>query len=117
MTPTQRTLAECKARGWTAGVVERRIPYKPISIDYLGCIDIIVATPDGIIGIQACSGTDHARRRTKALAEPRLRAWLAAGARFEVWSWSLRGGRGKRKLWQLRAESLTAADCQSQEAA
>ena len=117
MTPTARTLAECKRRGWIAGVVERRIPYKPISIDLFGCIDIVVAMPDGIVGIQACAGASHAARRAKALAEPRLAAWLAAGARFEVWSWSKRGGRGKRKTWQLRAESLTVADCRAQEAA
>ena len=110
MTPTQRTLAECKRRGWTAGVVERRIPYKPISVDLFGCIDIVVAMPDGIVGIQACAGSSHAARRAKALAEPRLRAWLGAGARFEVWSFAKRGKRGKRKTWALRVEAVTLED-------
>lgn len=127
MTPTQRTLKECKARGWTAAIVEKWNPHARVRQDLFGCIDVLAIVPaeeecpllglPRIIGIQACAGSSHAARRTKALAEPRLRAWLAAGARFEVWSWSKRGGRGKRKLWQLRAESLTAADCQSQEAA
>jgi hypothetical protein len=105
--PTQRTLAECKKRGWTAGIVERRIPYRPISIDLFGCIDIVAITSTGIMGIQACAGASHAARRTKALAEPRLATWLGAGARFAVWSWSKRGERGKRKLWALREEEIS----------
>ena len=117
MTPTQRTLAECKRRGWTAQVVERRIPFNNVTIDLFGCIDIVAIMGTSLVGIQACAGSSHAARRTKALAEPRLCAWLAAGARFEIWSFSKRGARGKRKMWQLRAESLTVADCQSQEAA
>jgi hypothetical protein len=107
MSPTQRTLKECKRRNWTAGIVERRVPFKQIAIDLFGCIDIVVATPDGILGIQATSGTNHAARMAKARQEPRLAAWLGAGARFEVWSWAKRGDRGKRKLWALRAEAVT----------
>ncbi len=105
--PTQRTIAECKRRGWTAAIVERRIPFKNVTIDLFGCIDIVALTPDGILGIQACAGSSHATRRTKALAEPRLSAWLGAGARFEVWSWAKRGDAGKRKLWTLRAEAVS----------
>lgn len=137
MTPTQRTLAECKRRGWTAQVVERRIPFNNVTVDLFGCIDIVAIVPalppkrctccaymagecmcgawdrdrdSTIIGIQACAGSSHAARRTKALAEPRLKAWLEAGARFEIWSFSKRGARGKRKTWQLRAESVHASD-------
>ena len=137
MTPTQRTLAECKRRGWIAAVVEKWNPHARIRQDLFGCIDIVAIVPalppkrctccaymagecmcgawdrdrdSTIIGIQACSGTDHARRRTKALAEPRLKAWLEAGARFEIWSFSKRGAQGKRKLWQLRAEAVHASD-------
>ena len=65
-------------------------------------------TPEGILGIQATSGDHHANRLGKAAQEPRLRAWLGTGARFEVWSWAKRGEAGKRKLWQLRATSVEA---------
>ena len=128
MTPTQRTLAECKRRGWIAQVVEKWNPHARVRQDLFGCIDIVACVPvsypskkhplEGIdvfipteqpsyiLGIQACAGSSHAARKTKALAEPRLRAWLGAGARFEVWSWSKRGPRGKRKTWQLREEAL-----------
>lgn len=49
--PTQRTLAECKKRGWTAGVVERHIPFpKPqgTKIDLFGVIDIVAIAPADI---------------------------------------------------------------------
>lgn len=109
MTPTQRTLAECRKRGWTAAVVEKWNPHARIRQDLFGCIDILALTPSGVLGIQACAGSSHAARRTKALAEPRLATWLRSGCTFAVWSWSKRGDRGKRKLWALREESVDVA--------
>lgn len=109
--PTQRTLDRLKALGFTAGNVERRNRYSGKTNDLFGCIDIVAAREGvGVLGIQACAGASHAARRTKSLAEPRLRAWLEAGARFEIWSWAKRGARGKRKLWELRREELTVDD-------
>lgn len=108
MSPTQRTLRECKRRNWIAQVVERRVPFRNITIDLFGCIDIVAITPNGIVGIQACAGSSHATRLKKSLAEPHLAAWLAAGARFEVWSFTKKGPRGKRKRWTLREEEVKA---------
>lgn len=118
VSPTARTLAECRKRGWIAQVVERTIPRKFIKQDLFGCIDIVAITPEGILGIQAAAGSrqdgrgggDHATHRTKILAEPRIVAWLRAGARFELWSWAKRGDRGVRKLWTLRTEPFAVAD-------
>lgn len=122
MTPTARTLAECRKRGWLAQVVEKWNPHARIRQDLFGCIDILAVVPrreflglhdewfverSRIVGIQACAGSSHAARRTKALAEPRLRAWIEAGGRFEVWSWAKQGGRNKRKTWTLRTEEVT----------
>lgn len=106
MTPTARSLAECRKRGWDAQVVERYNQYARRRIDLFGVIDIVAITPTGILGIQATSnnGGTHAARVHKALAEPRLVRWLRAGAHFEVWSWAKQGARGERKLWTLRAE-------------
>lgn len=111
MSPTARTLAECRKRGWIAQVVEQTIPRTFIKRDLFGCIDIIaVAKPlndaGGIIGIQVTSGSNHAARLAKAKAEPRIAAWLSAGAKFFVWSWAKQGARGERKRWMLREESL-----------
>lgn len=126
--PTQRTMAECRKRGWTAQIVEHRVPRINVLRDLFGVIDVVAlaersggvadGTRDpvvvvlgcGILGIQACSGTDHARRRDKILAEPRARQWVEAGGKLELWSWSKQGARGKRKLWTLRVEAFRVED-------
>jgi hypothetical protein len=45
MSPTARTLAECKRRGWIAQVVEQTIPRTFIKRDLFGIIDVIAVTP------------------------------------------------------------------------
>lgn len=108
--PTSRTLQELKRLGFAAQVVERWNAFAKKRIDLFGIIDVVAIKPGvGIIGIQATSGTNHAARRTKSLAEPRLRLWLESGGRFEVWSWAKQGARGARKLWELRREEITVA--------
>ena len=107
MTPTARTLAECRKRGWTADVVERHVR-SFITKDFLGCIDVIALTPDGFLGIQATSnsGGNHSARVAKIQAEPRAREFVRAGGRIEVWSFAKRGPRGKAKRWTLRVEPV-----------
>lgn len=104
-----KTLAECRKRGWTAGVVEKWNSYVKIRQDLFGCIDIVALTPDGILGIQTTDGTSHAKHVDKILAEPRAKKWVESGGRFELWSWSKRGDRGSRKLWTLRVENMAPA--------
>jgi hypothetical protein len=108
MSPTQRARAHCKASGWTSQIVERFNIYAKVRQDLFGVIDIVVldGAGGGPLGVQVCAGASHAARRTKALAEPRLKEWLASPARFEVWSYSKTGARGKRKLWTLRREPI-----------
>lgn len=119
--PTQRTLAECRKRGWIVQVVERYNPHARVLQDLFGVIDLVAIVShmdaergrlqgDALLAIQACSGTDHARRRDKILAEPRARAWIEAGGKLELWSWAKQGARGKRKLWTLRVEAFTVED-------
>lgn len=125
--PTARTLAECRKRGWIAGVVEQFVRFPPPGhkVDLFGVIDIVAVVPpepdydcldvDGntrmrpgaILAIQATAGAGgaHAARRAKILAEPRARQWVDAGARLELWSWALQGDRGKAKRWKLRVET------------
>jgi len=104
MSPTQRALAFCKKQGWHAQVVERWNPYARVRHDLFGCIDIVVLDggPGGPLGVQVTSGSHVANRLAKAQEEPRISAWLASPARFEVWGFSKKGAAGKRKLWELR---------------
>jgi hypothetical protein len=120
--PTQRTLAECRKRGWIAQVVERYNPHAKVRVDLFGVIDLVAIvtasdpTPKGlegshapaILGIQACAGASHAARRDKILAEPRAKGWVEAGGRLELWSWAKQGDRGKVKRWTLRVEVFSA---------
>jgi hypothetical protein len=118
--PTARTLAECRKRGWIAQNVEQFVRFPPPGhrLDLFGVIDIVAVVPaDAVaamslrrtIGIQAtASAAHHAHRRDKILAEPRAKAWVGAGNGLELWSWSKRGGAGTRKLWTLRVEVFTA---------
>lgn len=120
MSPTSRTLAECRKRGWIAQNVEQFVRFPPPGhrLDLFGVIDIIAIVPAGAVaamglrmtvGIQAtASAAHHAHRRDKILAEPRAKAWVEAGNGLELWSWSKRGDQGKRKLWTLRVEAFTA---------
>jgi hypothetical protein len=112
--PTARTLAECRKRGWIAQVVERWSPYARKTLDLFNVIDVVAIArpsdqrPAAILGIQTTSGAHHADRRDKILAEPKARAWVEAGGRLELWSWSKRGGRYvTRKKWELRVEVFT----------
>lgn len=108
MSPTQRARAFCKEQGWVSQIVERWNSYAKVRQDLFGVIDLVVLDGQGggPLGVQVCAGSSHAARRTKAESEPRLAHWLAAPARFEVWSYSKTGARGKRKLWTLRRESV-----------
>lgn len=121
--PTARTLAECRKRGWIAGVVEKFVRFPPPGhhVDLFGVIDVVaIATAPtatgtrgmSTLGIQACAGGngDHARRRAKILAEERARTWVEAGNRLELWSFSKRGAAGKAKRWAIRVERFEVQD-------
>lgn len=103
--PTQRTLAELRKRGFVAQVVEHWVPYTKRRRDLFGVIDVVALTPSGILGIQACAGSSHSARRDKMLAEPRCEQWIASGGLLELWSWSKQGARGKAKRWTLRVQA------------
>lgn len=103
MSPTQRALAYCKRLGWVAGVAERWNPHAKIRQDLLGFCDLVVLDGQaGPLALQVTSGTNVAARLRKLEALPAVAAWLAAGARVEVWGFAKRGPRGKRKVWTLR---------------
>lgn len=121
--PTSRSLAECKRRGWPCAITERWNAWAKIRQDLFGFIDVLaldtwrglrteeIALNDGrILGIQACAGASHAAREAKIEASPNIRPWIEAGGRCEVWSWSKRGARGKVKRWTLRISRAQLTD-------
>lgn len=108
--PTQRTIKALKELGFTCQIVEYWSPFAKRRIDLFNCIDIVAVKEGvGIIGVQTTSADNHSARMNKARETPAIAEWLRAGARFEVWSWGVKGARGKRKLWTLRREELKGA--------
>ena len=115
MTPTQRTLELLRKEGFTACVVEKWIPMRKIRKDAFGFGDVLAMHPGfegygGLWLLQVTSGDNHAARLTKATALPELKTWIISGGRFAVVSWSKRGARGKRKLWESRWQEVKLPD-------
>ncbi len=102
MSPTARSLAELRKRGYIAAVVERWNPHARLRQDLFGCIDVLAIRPGQILAVQACAGSSAAARIAKVKSTPAFTTMLAAGITVAVWSWSKRGARGKRKVWTLR---------------
>lgn len=113
MTPTSRSLAELRALGYTAEVTEKWNPHAMLRHDLFGFIDILAIRPDEIFGVQA-TGRSASTRLKKARGCPALREWLRAGGRFEVWSWAMRGKRGKRKTYTLSRRPITLEDLEEE---
>lgn len=103
LSPTQRTLAWLRARGYTCAITERWNPHAHIRQDLYGFCDVLAMQPGVLIAVQACAGSSAAARVSKIRAEARAALWLECPTR-KVWvmAWSKRGARGKRKLWAVR---------------
>lgn len=91
--PTQRTLAKLRKMGYKAQVVEKWIPQARRRQDLFGFIDVVGINEDsnGVLGIQATTGSNVGKRLKKLRETPDIRqamlVWLAAGNSLEVWGW------------------------------
>ena len=104
MSPTARSLAELRKRGFRADVVEQWIPRAKIRKDLFGCIDIVAIGKDGrLLGIQATTGDNHAARCTKLINHDNYAA--ICNSPIELWVWSWRKS-AKDNRWKLREEYL-----------
>lgn len=125
--PTQRTLEWLRKQGWTAAVVEKRIPKCFVLKDLFGFIDIVAMRTDtqlqpesdwdwhaGILGVQATSGVNTSSRMLKILDTPESQTWLDAGGRIIVVGWrqlvkrNKDGSKSKRMLWKPKIQELAA---------
>lgn len=97
--PTARTLAECKRRGWLAQVVERWNPHARVRHDLFGFIDVLALDGEQTIGIQATSTSNLSSRLAKIHEHENKAAWLEAGNRILVWGWAKRKWRTKGGAW------------------
>lgn len=108
--PMSSTLHELRSNGYMTAVVEHWHHFAKRKIDLFGFADIIAArNVDGvkdIVLVQATTGSNHAARRAKILAEPKALRWLLAGGRIEIWSWRTLKSEG----WAARVERVQEED-------
>ena len=106
--PTQRSLAYYRRRGWTVAVTERWNPHAKIRQDLWGWCDILCFRGDrrGVLGIQTTSDSNFASRRKKLLANPGLREFLMAGNSVERHGWR----KAFNGRWKVRRRTITLGD-------
>lgn len=107
--PTAKSLSYLRRLGFVAGPVERFIAAINRRRDFLGCIDIIAASPRDrvILALQVTSMGHVGDRLKKAISKPELAAWLRSGGQFEVWGWGCRAGKWVLKRVAVKAEDLS----------
>ena len=89
------TLKWLESLGFTAELVESRIPTTWITRDLFGCIDIIAmrCDPGGIYGIQATSGggnkgqSNGLARRRKLLGNEKAKLFIQCGGKLWLVVW------------------------------
>ena len=104
MSPTQRSLDYLRKLGFIAGPVERYIAAIQESRDLWRFGDIVAAHPKEkiILIVQSTTLPNLAARKAKALDQPELTAWLAAGGRFELHGWTKKDG-----VWSMHRVEIT----------
>jgi hypothetical protein len=112
--PTSLSMALLRREGFTVAQAERWIPRpgRPTRVDMLGVGDLLACRmgDSGPLLVQTTSLPNLSSRTKKAKAEPRLKAWLGCGGRFELHGWSKRDGR-----WTVRRVQLAGQDLQAVE--
>jgi hypothetical protein len=106
--PTSRSLAYLRGRGFLAAVVESWISGAGVRRDLFGFADLLAIHPrDRLFLLVQTTTADHvAHRLAKAKRRPELALWLRAGGLFEVHGWYRRAGRWSARRIAVRAEDL-----------
>ena len=102
--PTQRSLALLRRRGYTVAIGEKWNPHARVRQDLFGFGDLLACGDGRIFLVQCTSGDNHSKRRRKIQSAKEARRWLQSGGKILILSWAKQGPRGKRKLWIPREE-------------
>jgi hypothetical protein len=103
VSPTQRSLAWFRDRGWYCEVVERWIPGANIRRDLFGFADILAVKGSEIVLVQTTT-EGVAERVRKCLESPGFKVWTSAPGRLVVVHGWCKRANGRR---ELREEWLT----------
>jgi hypothetical protein len=93
--------------GYTAAVVERRLPNCFTTQDLFGIGDVLGVHPGEriILLVQTTSASNFAKRLRRVREQPALPQLLAAGVQVECWGWAKRNGR-----WHVRRVAIRPGD-------
>lgn len=97
-TPTQRSLAQARARGMICEVVERWNPHARVRNDLFGFIDILCLDSGSVVAIQTTSRSNMSARIRKIEESPLLPEVLKAGWKVEVHGWV----KNKSNMWEVK---------------
>ena len=103
LNPTERRWLE--REGYTFARVETANAWGGMVCDLWGFADYLACRPGEILLIQVTTDGHAPERERKARRAPQLRAWLAAGGRFQVHGWTQPGGIGTR--WEIVIRETT----------
>lgn len=98
MTPTQRSLAEMRKRGYRCAVVERWNSFTRTRHDLFGVIDVLCIRAGETVAVQTTSGSNVAARVKKIADNEATPDMLDAGWRIMVHGWR----KGSNGRWALR---------------
>lgn len=87
VTPTQRSLAEMRKRGYVCEVTEKWNPFARIRQDLYGFIDVLCLGNGEVVGIQATSYSNTSSRVKKIADHENTAAVRKAGIRILVHGW------------------------------
>ena len=87
LSPASRTLAQLRANGWHAVMVEHWNSFARIRQDLLGFGDILAIQPGSILLVQATTFENMKARIEKIRGLETHRKWHEAGGHIEVWGW------------------------------
>ena len=107
--PTSRTLNLLRTKGYTCQVVEKFNAWVKIRIDLFNFIDIcaIKSGENGVLGIQATSGSNTSARIKKIKDNPTAKLWLETGNQIWVIGWRKLVKSKDGKFWQPKIEKIT----------
>lgn len=85
--PTVRSLALLRSRGYLAEVVEKRLPHCFITKDLFGFIDILAIRRGEVLGVQTTSGDNVSHRIEKIAESETVGRVREAGISIHVHGW------------------------------
>ncbi|MBS0364922.1 MAG: hypothetical protein JSR67_03750 [Proteobacteria bacterium] len=100
--PTQRSLAEMRKRGYLCQVVEHWNPHVKIRQDLYGFVDILCVGEREVVAVQTTSRSGLSSRLKKIADHPNVAAVRRGGIRILVHGWWKQNGR-----WYVREEDVS----------